>query len=306
MNKAHGILYAISSAIAFGFVPVFAVIAYNGGANAVSAVLFRFFVASLMLLGVLYYRKVKLRVSKRLFRRLAYLSIAGYAATCITLFLSYNYISIGLATTLHFIYPAIVTVLSLFVYKEKIEPVKMVSLVLSITGVYILAGSKEAAIDIRGIILAIASGIFYSLYTIELGREEIREMDGLLLTFYVSFLAAGAILLFGAVTGNLLFTLEFSGLLAVLALALICTVFAILAYYKAVQSIGPSDTAILSTFEPVTGVLMGIVIFGERMGLTAAIGSALIIISVLLFSYNRSGGIYKEKSADISTDKPGI
>lgn len=299
MNKVHGIIYAISSAIAFGFVPVFAVIAYNGGANAINAVLLRFFGASLMLLGVLYYRKIKLRVSRRLFYRLAYLSIIGYAATCVTLFLSYKYISIGLATTMHFIYPAIVTVLSLFVFKEKVEPVKMTSLALSIAGVYILAGSKEAAVDIRGAALAIVSGVFYSLYTIELGKEEIKEMDGLLLTFYVSSLSSAAIFIYGAATGNLIFGLNLSGLLAVLALALICTVFAILAYYKAVQSIGPSDTAILSTFEPVTGVIMGIVIFGERLSLTTAMGSFLIIFSVLLFSYSRNGKNRKEESPEI-------
>jgi drug/metabolite transporter (DMT)-like permease len=61
-----------------------------------------------------------------------------------------------------------------------------------------------------------------------------------------------------------------------------------------VQLIGPSDTAILSTFEPVTGVIMGIVIFGERLSYSSAAGSFLIIFSVLLFSYNN-----KKQASDI-------
>lgn len=299
MSKVQGIIYAISSAVAFGFVPVFAVIAYSGGTNAITAVFLRFFAASLILLGILRYRKVKLVVGRKILGRLAYLSIVGYAATCVTLFLSYNYISIGLATTMHFIYPAIVTALSFFIFKEKMEPMKIFSLILSIIGVYILAGSREAEVSMRGIILALASGVLYSIYTIELGREEIKSMDGLLVTFYVSLLSSASIFIFGAATGNLMLTLHLSGILAVLGLAIICTVFAILAYFKAVQAIGPSDTAILSTFEPVTGVIMGIMIFGEKLSLTAAIGSFFIIISVLLFSYNKKSKIQEKELSDV-------
>ncbi|HYE82857.1 MAG TPA: EamA family transporter [Clostridia bacterium] len=300
MNRVPGIIYAISSAVAFGFVPVFAVIAYSGGTNAVTAVFLRFFLASVILLGILRYRKVKLAVSKKVFWRLAYLSIVGYAATCVTLFISYNYISIGLATILHFVYPAVVTVLSFFIFKEKLRPVKIISLLLSIAGVYILAGSGDASVSMGGVVLALVSGILYSIYTIELGREEIKTMDGLLLTFYVSLLSSASILLYGAATKNLMFSLQLSGLLAVLGLAVVCTVFGILVYCKAVQAIGPSDTAILSTFEPVTGVIMGIVMFGEKLDLTTAIGSSFIIISVLLFSYNRKAKVQEGKVSDMA------
>jgi len=100
-NKTLGIIYAVSSAVSFGFVPVFAVIAYNAGTNAVTVLLLRFLIASLILAGILRCRKVELKVGKKLFCRLAYIGIIGYAATTITVFLSYNYISIGLAMTLH-------------------------------------------------------------------------------------------------------------------------------------------------------------------------------------------------------------
>lgn len=75
-------------------------------------------------------------------------------------------------------------------------------------------------------------------------------------------------------------------------------VFAILAYCKAVQTIGPSDTAILSTFEPVTGVVLGMIVFGEKISLIAAIRSFLIIISVLLFAYSRNVRAQKSKIPD--------
>lgn len=286
MNKLHGIIYAVSSAIAFGFVPVFVVIAYNGGTNAITAAFLRFSTASLILFGILYARKTKFIISRKLFCRVAYLSIVGYAATCVTLFSSYNFISIGLATTMHFVYPAIVTVLSFFVFKEKIGRIKIISLVMSIAGVYILAGSGQTAVSITGAVLALVSGGFYSIYTIELGREDIKSIDGLLLTFYVSLFSAASTFIYGAAARSLKFDLQPSGIMAVLGLTLVCTVFAILAYSRAVRAIGPSNTALLSTFEPVTGVIMGMLIFGERLSYTSAAGCFLILLSVLLFSYN--------------------
>jgi drug/metabolite transporter (DMT)-like permease len=106
--------------------------------------------------------------------------------------------------------------------------------------------------------------------------------------------SAASIFIFGAATRTFKFNMQPSGMISILGLALICTTFAILAYSKAVQLIGPSDTAILSTFEPVTGVIMGIVIFGERLSYSSAAGSFLIIFSVLLFSYNN-----KNQASDI-------
>lgn len=300
MNRIKGIIYAVSSAVAFGTIPFFAVNAYEGGINSITTAFLRFFIASVIIYCILRYRKTPMKVGKKLFGRLSFLSIAGYAATCITLFMSYSYIPVGLATSLHFTYPAIVTVLSVFILKEKMHLTKAVSLVLSIAGVYILAGSGEAAAGLKGVISALASGMFYSLYTIELARTEVKAMEGLLLTFYVSVFSSAAILLFGAATGSLVFILKPQVIMAAMGLALVCTVYAILAYYKAVQIIGPSDTAILSTFEPVTGVLLGIAAFGEKLSVTVAAGSLLIIISVLIFSYSSNVRVSEDKASDAS------
>ncbi|MEA4846028.1 MAG: DMT family transporter [Clostridiaceae bacterium] len=299
-NKALGIFYAVSSAVSFGFVPVFAVIAYNNGTNAVTVLFFRFLISSLILAGILYYRKIELKVSKKLLGRLAYVGVVGYAATCIILFISYNYISTGLAMTLHFIFPAIVAVLSFFIFKEKMPPLKVIALAISIIGVYILAGNIDSAVNLKGVALAIASGVLYSLYTIEIGKEELLTMDGILLTFYVSLFSAVSIFIFGAASRNLIFTLQLPAVLGILGLALVCTVFGVIAYNKAIQIVGPTCAAIFSTVEPITSVIMGIAVFDESLSLSAAIGSILIIASVLLFSYNKNSKNVKTEEIKVT------
>lgn len=299
-NKVLGIIYAVSSAVSFGFVPVFAVIAYDSGTNAVTVLFFRFLIASVILAVILHYRKVELKVSRKLFGRLAYVGIAGYAATCITLFISYSYISIGLAMTLNFIYPTIVALLSFFIFKEKMPLLKIFALAISIIGVYILAGNIDSSVNLKGIVLALVSGILYSIYTIEIGRGELLTMDGLLITFYVSFFSGVSIFVFGAVTRNLVFTLQMSAVLGILGLALVSTVFGILAYNKSIQLIGSTHAAVFSTIAPITSTIMGIIVFGERLSLSAALGSIMIISSVFLFSCNKKVKTEETEIADVS------
>ena len=299
-NKVLGIIYAVSSAISFGFVPVFAVIAYNAGTNAVTVLFFRFLIASLILAGILRCRKIELKVDKKLLGRLAYIGIVGYAATTITVFLSYNYIPIGLAMTLHFIYPAVVAVLSFFIFKEKMPALKIIALAISIIGVYILAGDTGSSVDLKGVALALASGILYSLYTIEIGKEKLMAMDGLLITFYVSLFSAVSFFIFGAATRNFMISMQLPAVLGILCLALICTVFGILAYNKSIQMIGPTYAAIFSTSAPITSVIMGIILFSEKLSMTSAIGSIMVIASVLLFSYDKNAKTEEGKASDAS------
>ena len=49
-----------------------------------------------------------------------------------------------------------------------------------------------------------------------------------------------------------------------------------------IQYIGSTPTAILGALEPVTAIIFGITIFGERMTLRESIGIVMILIAVTL------------------------
>ena len=51
---------------------------------------------------------------------------------------------------------------------------------------------------------------------------------------------------------------------------------------SAIQYIGSTPTAILGALEPVTAIIFGITIFGERMTLRESIGIVMILIAVTL------------------------
>ena len=66
-----------------------------------------------------------LSITKRQFAKVCLITIAGYGGTSLLLFFSYNYIPTGMATTLHFCYPAMVIVFSI-VFSEKGKAAKAI------------------------------------------------------------------------------------------------------------------------------------------------------------------------------------
>lgn len=128
MEKVRGIIYTILSAVIFGIMPILARLAYEGGVNAFTLVFLRSFFSLLMLLTYLIIKKVNFKVNKEQIKTLIILGILGYTMTTLTLFMSYNYVSVGLATTLHFIYPVVVTLISILLFKENIYFSKIIVL----------------------------------------------------------------------------------------------------------------------------------------------------------------------------------
>lgn len=50
MKKIYGIIFTVVSSAAFGVMPIFAKIAYSGGANVLTVVFLRFFLATIIIL----------------------------------------------------------------------------------------------------------------------------------------------------------------------------------------------------------------------------------------------------------------
>ncbi|WP_291578586.1 DMT family transporter [Clostridium sp. UBA6640] len=284
MKKINGIIYAMLSSVGFGLMPIFTKIAYNNGLNPITVVTLRFLVASILLLGYFIICKVNFKISKKQLIILMAIGVTGYSTTALTLFLSYNYITVGLATTMHFIYPALVTLLSLIIYKEKLNKHKIISLLLSLMGIYILVGVDIGGISLKGSSLALFSGLSYAACVVSMASKALEDLDNKVITFYLALFSAIAMLLYGGLKGELITTLNIYSTLAVLGVSVISTIAAIILFLHGVKIIGTSNAAILSTFEPIVGVIMGIIIFKETLTIQLFVGGIFIIASVIILS----------------------
>ena len=117
LKNCKGQLYIITSAILFGTMPFLTKMAYKSGSNAYSVVFWRFLFASLFMAIILkgFYGR-NLLIGKEKLIQIFGLSVL-YAVTPILLYISYNYIDSGLATSLHFTYPISVMILMAILFK---------------------------------------------------------------------------------------------------------------------------------------------------------------------------------------------
>ncbi|MBU3154803.1 DMT family transporter [Clostridium estertheticum] len=284
MEKTKGILYIILSASAFGIMPILAKLSYRGGANTYSTLFLRFLFAAIMLFYYLKTKGISMKLTKKQSILILIIGVFGFTLTTSSLYMSYNYIGIGMASMIFYIYPSIVTILAYMFYKEKIYFRKIISLIISLMGIYILIDKASVSFNIKGIILALIAAVLYSLYVLGASNKEFKNINSYVLTFYISCASATVMFIAAMSTSNFSIHISFYALVAILLIAFISTVVALMAFLEGVRLIGPSKASILSTIEPIVSLILGIIILGEPISSRIIIGSIMIVLSVVILT----------------------
>nr|WP_278492430.1 DMT family transporter [Methanococcus maripaludis] len=288
MNKVKGTAYTIYSSVAFGIMPFLTKFAYDGGANAVTTLMFRFLIAGLILYVFLKFKKISLKISGHNFVEILFYGAFLYALNTVFLYEAYNYIPTGIATTLHFIYPVTVTLLMISIFKENLGINKVLALIFSFLGMYCLLGGNCTGFDIYGVLLAAGSGLVYAGYIVSAGKCKYSKIDSYVTIFYLSILSSVLLFIYGLFTNTLTLNMAFSSYASIGLISIFCTVLALIAFLEGIKLIGPSNTAILSTLEPIVSIILGILLLNEVLSFKIGLGSVLVLISVIIVTIEKS------------------
>ncbi|WP_461612340.1 DMT family transporter [Clostridium sp. Marseille-QA1073] len=280
MKKIYGILYVVMSTTFFGIMPILAKVAYSGGANTQTTLFLRFSFVAIILFLYLRFKKISIKLKKNQLIFVFALGIIGYTMMSVLLFMAYNYMSVGIATMTLYIYPAIVTILSSVIYKERINTKKIICLSLCIIGIFIMIDLGSASL----VILSLLASLCYSWYVLGASSNYIKSIDSYVMSFYVSLSSALATFVIGLITNNLNFHIKAYGLVAIVMIAFISTVVALMAFLQGVKIIGPSSAAIFGTLEPIVSLILGTLILGEALAFKTMLGSFFIITSMVILA----------------------
>ena len=275
-----GELCVVTSAVLFGLMPLFAKIAAEHGSNAYMSALGRFFFGSVFLLAVLAFRRdAPFRVSWRQLLKILPLSVL-YAVTPVLLFASYDYMDSGLATALHFTFPVMVILFSALFFHVRPNGRQMICAVLGTVGVSQFAGGE--AEGATGLFLAVASGATYAMYIVLLGRSSLASLPVLTMAFWLSLMASAEIAAVAAWKSALTFALDNTAWGAILALAVFATALALALFQEGLSRCGAMRASLLSTFEPLTGVGIGWLVFSEALTPKTAAGILCVLLASVL------------------------
>ncbi|MCC8169098.1 MAG: DMT family transporter, partial [Oscillospiraceae bacterium] len=151
MVKNKGKICLLISAFIYGLAPLLAKVTYQGGANGITLTFLRGGLCVPLLYIIMRADGISLRLTKRELKSVLILGVFGGAAPIALLYLSYNYISIGLATTLHFIYPLIIVLASSFLFHERMTKIKLAAVILVTIGIFMVVDITRAS-DTLGIV----------------------------------------------------------------------------------------------------------------------------------------------------------
>lgn len=287
MNKLNGFLYGIISSASFGLIPLFAIPAMQHGMDFMNVITYRFLFATIALAILLKVRKVSFAIEKSDLPTLLLLSVF-YIVSSVFLLWGYKFMPSGIATTIHFMYPVITTLVMMLLFHEKNSLSRTLAILMAIAGVYALSYTdSQGETNLVGIIIVLLSAVGYALYLVTVGQRKNKELKGLRLTFYVFFFSTLMLITGMLTTGNLHSIPDIPTFGNLLLLAIIPTIISNLTLIEAIKYIGATQTSVLGAMEPVTAVIVGITVFGEAFTLPIAIGIVLIIAAVTIIILKR-------------------
>lgn len=284
MERIKGIFWAALSSSTFGLAPLFTLLLLGAGYSAFETLTYRWGVASLGLglCGLL--AGCRFRLSGRDFRAVFVLSLFR-AATSFSLIVAYRNMASGAASTIHFMYPLAVALAMCCLFGERRSASTFAAIALSIVGAMLLSqGSAGFVCGNRttGMAAAFLSVFFYAAYIIGVRRSRAARIDSTVLTVYVMALGALFFLAGGVLTGGVRLETDPRRWLWILGLALPATALSNVALVRAIRHIGPTLTSVFGALEPLTAVVIGILVFAEPFTVRSAAGVLLIVAAVLL------------------------
>lgn len=280
-TRSKGLLATMISAVFFGFIPLFVKTICAGGGNSVSAAFYRFFLSVPILYIYLKAQGISMRITRTEFAKIALITIFGYGGTAVLLFSSYNFIPSGMSTTIHFMYPVFTILGCMIFFKEKVSPLKLLCVALCFGGI-LLFYNGESGGSVLGMALSFLSGVTYAFYTIYLEKSGLQKMENLKLIFYMNTVAAAMILVMALLTAQ--FTLRLTPLAwgTAVFFATATSLIGVLGYQIGVKCIGPQNAAILSTFEPITSVIVGVLVYREAFSARTLLGCLCVLSAVVI------------------------
>ncbi len=282
-----GFILTMLSAVLFGLSPLFVYSITDCGLTTFSANLIRFGGSCILLLIYILIRGKGRNITMLLKdgRTLLNTFLVGStsAVTALLLTTSYNYIPSGLSTVLHFTYPMIVTVLYVLSKRIRLSFSLILCIVLSFVGVVLVTSDISGEANVLGIVLGLLSAVTFSLHIFLLNNSKIEEYPVDALVFWKCFISAFFSLVMGLISGFGKATAPLS-IPSVILFPLAATL-AFLFFTYGTEKIGGPAASVLSAFEPITAVIIGVLWLGEPAQSTAIIGIALVIASAIIMTW---------------------
>jgi len=287
-----GALLAFTAAAFFSLKAIFVKLAYLHQAtpDPVTVLALRMLFALPILLIAAFWssRTHHHRMTRKDWAAILFLGFAGYYLSSLLDFMGLAYITAGLERLILFLYPTVVAIISVFLFKKPIGRTGLIALFLSYVGIALATAHDVQSVGNAHNVLIGSSLIFgctftYAIYLVGSG-EIVGRVGATRFAALATTVAAVCVLTQFAIQNPAasLVGQNWQVYLHCGLMAIVSTILPIFMTSKAIQMIGAAKVSMIGAVGPVATIFFGWLLLGEDVSVQQMIGAALVLAGVIL------------------------
>jgi drug/metabolite transporter (DMT)-like permease len=289
-----GFLITISGAIFFSTKAIFVKLAFQDTrVDAVTLLCLRMFFSLPFYIGaawIVHRKEGIVKLTRKQWIWVLTMGILGYYLSSLFDFIGLQYVSAGLERLILFLYPTFAVLINTFYFKTRLSRIQLLALVLTYIGIGTAYWGEIRLAQYGpqfffGSFMIFLCAVTYSLYLVGTGRL-VNAVGATRYTAYAMLAATlGIFIHFIVVTP--ISSIEMTSSLAGygIALAIVATVLPSFMMSVGMKKIGSNNVAIITSIGPVSTILQAHFFLGENIIPEQIIGTALVIIGVILIGW---------------------
>lgn len=279
-----GFIQIILSGICFGALGSFGKVAYENAILPGELLSLRYSLSAILMgvvIAIINPRSLLMNRSQLITSIL--LGIFGYALFSSLFFMALTGLSASLTVLLLYTYPVMVAVLAQFILKEHLGKKGIMALILASIGMIALVWGELWISNPKFLFYGIGSAFFYALY-IMYSRKYLKDTPAMPSSFYVQLAAGGVLSLIHFKNIERPMEIISTHPMLIIGMSVICSFLAMTLFLAGLRKINSSEASILSTTEPLFGVLIAAVVLKEKLSVMQTCGGILILVAMVLLA----------------------
>lgn len=245
--------------------------------SSMEIVLYRTFIGSL-LLAVLFLLKRNRFTFYRNKKHFGFLVLSGMAmgASWMFLYEAYRQIGVSIASLLYYCGPVIVMALAPVVFKEKLTRRKLIGFAAVLIGIVLVNGSLASdGSNLFGIVCGILSAVMYSFMVIFNKKAfGISGLENSMLQLAISCMTVAVVMF---CRGGFAVQIPRGSILPLVFLGMVNTGIGCYLYFSKLEKLPVQSVSILGYIEPLSAVLLSVLILQEKMSIVQLIGAVCVL-----------------------------
>ncbi|MEA9357499.1 DMT family transporter [Bacteriovorax sp. PP10] len=286
-SRQVGFIQIILSGMCFGALGFFGKMAYRVSVGPGELLALRYSISAIFMgLTILFTNPKSFILTRFQLISSLLLGICGYALFSSFFFIALTGLSASLTVLLLYTYPVMVAVLSQFILKEHLGKKGVMALGLASVGMIGLVWGELSISDPKFLLYGVGAAFFYSIY-IMYSRKYLSDVPAMPSSFYVQLGAGTVLSLIHFHNFERPVSIVISHPAIIIGMAIICSFMAMTLFLAGLRRITSSEASILSTTEPLFGVLIAAMVLEEKLSMIQISGGVLILIAMVLLALSK-------------------